>query len=277
MNNRLNFILKKPFFVIKYIIFIFKYFKDPFSIISKHLHRNEIQSVMLRNGKTFNSYGYGSTALSLYRIWGDYEYGIKPKDVAHFKTVIDIGAHIGLFSVFLGYLNPKCRILCFEMDENNYENLKKNIKNCNLKNVFPFNCAVSEKSELIDYYSGRGSSEFSIKKISFSDEKPLIDEDKKSVNQIRSITLNDIIEKNNLDSIDFLKIDCEGAEYEIIYSTSEDNMKKIKQMGGEYHEFMSNNGNENKVNDLVRHLSNYGNVKIIPMQEGIGLIQYTKK
>ncbi|MEN6552043.1 MAG: FkbM family methyltransferase [Methanobacterium sp.] len=277
MDNKLTFILKKPFFVIRYIIFIFKYFNDPFSILLKHLHGKEIQSVILRNGKTFNSYGYGSTALSLYRIWGDYEYGIKPKDVANFNTVIDIGAHIGLFSVFLGYLNPECKILSFEMDENNYKNLKKNIKNCNVKNVFPFNCAVSEKSELINYYSGRGSSEFSIKKISFSDEKPLIDENKKNVDQIKSVTLNDIIEKNNLNCIDFLKIDCEGAEYEIIFSINEDNMKKIKQMGGEYHEFISTTGNEYKVNDLTRHLSDYGNVKIIPMQEGIGLIQYTKK
>lgn len=227
MNNRLSFILKKPLFVIKYIIFIFKYFKDPFSIISKHLHRKEIQSVMLSNGRTFNSFGYGSTTMSLYRIWGDYEYGIKPKDVVNFKTVIDIGAHIGLFSVFLGYLNPECKILSFEMDENNYNNLKKNIKNCDVKNIIPFNCAVSKKSEVIDYYSGRGSSEFSIKKISFSDKKPSIDENKESVNQINSITLNDIIKNNNLDSIDFLKIDCEGAEYEIIYSTSEKNIKKM--------------------------------------------------
>lgn len=275
MNNRLNFILKNPLFVIKYIIFIFEYFKDPFSILWKHLQRNEIQSVKLSNGKTFNSYGYGSTSLSLYRIWGEHEYGIKPNDTVHFKTVIDIGAHIGLFSVFLGYLNPECRILAFEMDGNNYKNLKKNIKNCGLKNVFPFNCVVSEKSELINYYSGRGSSEFSIKKISFSDKKPVIDEKKNNINQIKSVTLNSIIEDNFLEKIDFLKIDCEGAEYEIIYSTTKNNLKKIKQIGGEYHEYTVD-GNEYKVDDLANYLSKFGDVRIIPLREGIGLLQYIK-
>lgn len=39
----------------------------------------------------------------------------------------------------------------------------------------------------------------------------------------------------SLKSIDFLKVDCEGAEYEIFYTVSNENMLKIKEMLIEYH------------------------------------------
>lgn len=275
--NRLKFLLENPFFIIKYPIFIFKYFKEPHSIIIKHLKKEEIQTVKMRNGGTFNSFGYGSITLSLYRIWGEFEYGIKPIDVAKYEIVIDIGAHIGLFSVFLGLLNPRCQIFSFEMDANNFKNLKKNIDTCNVKNVIPFNNAVSSKSQLINYYNdSSSSSDFSIKKISFSGKRPWLKRNLNPTGKVKSITLNEIIEKNNIDCIDFLKIDCEGAEHEIIYSTTEKNLKKIKRMGGEYHEFDSDKIHY-KIDDLFKYLSKYGYLKKIEISDGIGLIQYRQK
>ena len=264
---------------IKYCIFVVKYFEQPLRILKKQAKREKVEVAKLRKGGIFNTFGYGSAASGLYRIWGDCEYGIRPKDVKKYRTVIDVGANIGLFSVFCGLLNPECTIFCFEIDKENFEKLKQNIKNCKVKNVFPFNLAVAGKSQLINYYPGRDCSEFSITKISFNDEdlkrsngKPTVEEELNPVGKVKSLTLNEIIEENNIKSVDFLKLDCEGAEFEILYATTEKNLKKIKMIGGEYHEHK-----KYTADDLIAYLSQFGDLKKIETGGGVGLIHYTRK
>ena len=71
--------------------------------------------------------------------------------------------------------------------------------------------------------------------------------------EVKSISLKDIFIDNKLNKIDFLKIDCEGAEYKILFNTPKKVLKKIKKIALEYHqmdgfsvedlkEFLSNNG-----------------------------------
>ena len=259
--------------IIKYCIFVVKYFEHPLTILKAQIEKQKVQMVKLRKGGAFDTFGYGDASWGLYRIWGDCEYGIRPKDIKKYRVVIDIGAHIGLFSVFCGVLNQQCKIFCFEIDKDNFEKLKQNIKNCKVKNVIAFNLAVTDKSGVIDYYPGRDCSEFSTTRISFSNNrKPIVDEGLNPVGRCKSITLNEIIEQNNIDSIDFLKLDCEGAEFEILYATTEKNLKKIDKIGGEYHEY-----GKYRVDNLIAYLSKLGDVKKIELQRGIGLIHYTKK
>jgi FkbM family methyltransferase len=259
--------------IIKYCIFLVKYFEHPLTILKVQVKKQKVQVAKLRKGGTFNTFGYGDVSWGLYRIWGDYEYGIRPKDIKKYRTVIDIGAHIGLFSVFCAVLNPQCKIFCFEIDKDNFEKLEQNIKNCKVKNVIPFNLAVTDKAGVIDYYPGGDCSEFSTTQISFSNNrKPIVDEGLNPVGRGKSITLNEVFEKNNIDSVDFLKLDCEGAEFEILYATTEKNLKKINKIGGEYHEY-----GKYTVDDLIAYFSKFGDVKKIETVEGIGLIHYTRK
>jgi FkbM family methyltransferase len=287
MRNRVSHIIYKIYKlsgrvvrIIKYCIFVVKYFEQPLTILKRQAKREDVQVAKLRKGGIFNTFGYGSAASGLYRIWGDYEYGIRPRDVKKYRTVIDVGANVGLFSVFCGLLNPECKIFCFEIGKDNYEKLKQNIKNCKLKNVIPFNLAVAGKSQVINYYPGRDCSEFSITKISFNDEdlkrpdgKPTVEEGLNPIGKVKSITLNEIIEENNIDCVDFLKLDCEGAEFEILYATTEENLKTIKMIGGEYHEHK-----KYTADDLIAYLSRFGgDLKKIETGGGVGLIHYTRK
>jgi len=58
--------------------------------------------------------------------------------------------------------------------------------------------------------------------------------------EINSKSLFDIFTENDIKECDFLKIDCEGAEYEIIESLPSDFFVKIKKMVIEYHMADSN-------------------------------------
>ena len=248
---------------IKYYIFLITYFKEPL-IGSKNA-----QIAKLRRGGVFNTFGYGYTVPQIYRTWKIY--GISINEAKRYRTVIDIGGHIGLFSVFLGVLNPKCKIFCFEMVKDNFNKLRQNIKNCGLKNIISLNLAITDKTQDIEYYKGGDCSGFTTKKIDFffSGKKPRSEKNMKSIGKVKSITLNEIFD---IKSVDYLKFNCEGAEFEIIYSTNEKNLKKITKMGIQYHEHKNY-----KIDDLVKYLSKYGDVKKIESQKGMGTLYYIKR
>ena len=48
--------------------------------------------------------------------------------------------------------------------------------------------------------------------------------------------LSDIFKENDIDNCDLLKLDCEGAEYDILYNTPEEILNKIDQMAIEVHQ-----------------------------------------
>lgn len=53
--------------------------------------------------------------------------------------------------------------------------------------------------------------------------------------EIKCITLKEFMQKKNIKKIDLLKMDCEGAEYEIIESLSLEDLFKIKRIVMEVH------------------------------------------
>lgn len=56
--------------------------------------------------------------------------------------------------------------------------------------------------------------------------------------KIETITLDRLMEENNIDYIDILKIDIEGSEYEILPNISDECYSKIRQITVEFHDFI---------------------------------------
>jgi hypothetical protein len=70
----------------------------------------------------------------------------------------------------------------------------------------------------------------------------------------KSVNLNSYILNNNIEKIDYLKIDCEGAEYEIIESLDENYLNNnIKKICIEYH--LNKDG---KINSIINKLNKCG-------------------
>ena len=70
----------------------------------------------------------------------------------------------------------------------------------------------------------------------------------------KSINLNNYIKNNNIEKIDYLKIDCEGAEYEIIESLDEQYLtNNIDKICLEYH--LNKNG---EINTILNKLKKCG-------------------
>jgi FkbM family methyltransferase len=68
------------------------------------------------------------------------------------------------------------------------------------------------------------------------------------------ITLTDIIKQNDLQSVDLLKLDCEGSEYDIIYNTPPELIRRIRKMVIEVHDLDKDRNNIGAFNAYIQSL-----------------------
>jgi FkbM family methyltransferase len=136
--------------------------------------------------------------------------------------VVDIGAHIGIFSIFAATKAKNGRVYSYEPLLENFKFLERNILINSLKNISIFNLGVAgRKMERKFFINPVGGS--------------LIGNSNLNFRRIQCITLEDIFNDNKLEKINFLKIDCEGAEYEILFNTPKEIFEKIDRISMEYH------------------------------------------
>jgi len=141
------------------------------------------------------------------------------------SIVVDVGAHIGSFTVLAAQIAS--RVLAFEPVPGNYRLLKKNLELNGLKNAVTYEMAVSGVSgcrEIGIYEDGStGTHSF------YSRGGPV------SKKLVQAISLEDVIEKERLPVIDFLKVDCEGAEHDIFRKMNTETAGKIRSLAMETH------------------------------------------
>lgn len=75
--------------------------------------------------------------------------GLKDRDV-----FFDVGANIGLFSMYAALRQPGCRVYAFEPESQNFASLCRNITRNGLKNVVPCNMAVGGREGFDFFYVG---------------------------------------------------------------------------------------------------------------------------
>ena len=154
---------------------------------------------------------------------------LKENKYNEFKILIDVGAHKGE-SIKLFSENFVIRkIISFEASPINFEYLKmkieKNKKEYNNTEIVLENIALGAENKIIEFKQFNESSSSTIKKI--DEESKYYKRKFKLINflsnkkiytklQIKVSKLKDYIEKNDIQKIDFMKIDTEGYELEIL-------------------------------------------------------------
>jgi FkbM family methyltransferase len=173
-------------------------------------------------------------------------FGIYHKYFPFNKTVkiIDIGAHNGYFSIWSSInTNNQSQIFAYEPVPANYEIALNNIKNNNISNIKLYNKGVSgRREELTLYLSEKHTGGHSIYK------ERVLKCNAKAISEIgiECITLEDIFNENRIKNCDFCKMDCEGAEFDILLNAPENILQNVNVFSIEFHEFGGH-----KVNELV--------------------------
>ncbi len=123
------------------------------------------------------------------------------------ETFLDIGANIGQYSLFSSkVVGENGRVFAFEPVKDIYDQFNESIKKNNIKNIFLYNKACGEKQDIlyINKFQGHaGGSSF----ISSENSKNVKKE------EVEIIVLDDFLGDKK---IDFIKIDVEGYEYEVL-------------------------------------------------------------
>ena len=145
---------------------------------------------------------------------GEKEIKIIPNLLVNCNRAIDIGANVGVWSYWLSKYAKQ--VESFEPNPKIF-NVLKNIK---IKNVNSYNIALSNKSGSVDLLVPKGSKGFSNQGASLSSIK--VQGEHKRI----SIEAKCLDEYNFLD-VDFIKIDVEGHEHEVIEGAQK-TIKKFK-------------------------------------------------
>ena len=163
-----------------------------------------------------------------------------------FDIILDIGAHHGeSIELFLNNLNVK-KIISFEASPYNFKFLNYNYRK--LVEKFPNteikieNLATGNENKIFSINQFEESSSSTMKNIDQNSsyfKKKFFFLKKKNQNlihklDIKMIKLENYISKNNIDKIDFIKIDTEGYENETILGLG-DKIKNVKLIFFEHH------------------------------------------
>jgi len=156
----------------------------------------------------------------------DYErYGctIKEGDV-----VLDLGANIGLFAN-RALQRGASKVICFEPMSNAFNCLQKNVDD----RVVTYKNAVGGESKYDTFiihgdYTNIGGGTTTNQDLNSSSKK-IVHEEK-----VLKVNINDIFELYE-QKIDFVKIDVEGGEVEILNNVTDDNLKSIRCLAAEFH------------------------------------------
>ena len=233
---------------------------------NKSFGKNILQGIRLRIGKIFHNpyhkvnigpfrkiyYKHlNSGKIRSHKLFGKDFYFISPTELMHglneifieevYKQhlppnpyIIDCGANIGLSVIYLKQMFPDAKIIAFEPDEKNFNLLQANIKSFGYKNVQALKEAVWIENTTLQF-AGEGSMSSRIH-----------EEISENTIPVKAIRLKDYLDK----PIDFLKIDIEGAEYQVIMDIA-DQLHHVNNLFLEYHGSFNQNNELNQIFTLL--------------------------
>ncbi len=166
--------------------------------------------------------------------------------------IIDIGAHIGMFSAYAAALNDTVRIFAYEPDEQNYQAMKVNLKLNRFKNVVTKNLAIGLAEGKRVFYLNKDShnhSLFEINDIGIREFEDSVVGQK----EVLVTTLARIFEQQRLEKVSLIKLDSEGAEFEILENLDSAIFDKIGAFYVEYHVYKPEMDPNRLKNILMKH------------------------
>jgi FkbM family methyltransferase len=166
-------------------------------------------------------------------------------DIFHFRTysfffpfytnatVFDIGAHKGYFSLFASkHLSEDSTILALEPASKNYAECLKNLEINQIQNVTLINKGLGAQKGFTKLYAGSDANNSVIEGYN----RTLFNRKGNISSTIELLSLEDIFCEYKINTVDFIKIDCEGAEYESLFNCPQDILTKCKVISMEYHD-----------------------------------------
>lgn len=212
--------------MINRLLKIADYNRNWFRYIFNHLfppENNKILTFYLRNGQTVKIKAEARFLLN--EIYLDRIYDIQGFDLKDCNTVLDLGANVGVFALYVASISPHATFFNFEPCSESYDMLKQNIRN-NMVKARLFKKAVTSCAG-VGYMSLNGIS------TAYAVQHECTTEG--NFEQVECITLEDVFELSRVDAFDFVKIDIEGAEKQLLDNSRDELLRRLSAVVVEWH------------------------------------------
>jgi FkbM family methyltransferase len=152
--------------------------------------------------------------------------------------IVDCGANIGMSIIYFKKLYPNAKIIAFEPDKKIFDYLKYNTNSFKFDNIELINKGLWKEETTLKFFS-EGSDGGRI----------AIENDINNIIQIETIKLSNYLKNNE---VDFLKIDIEGAETEVLLECK-DEIKNVRNLFIEYHSFSNEKQTLSVILDILEN------------------------
>jgi FkbM family methyltransferase len=177
-------------------------------------------------------------------------------------VIIDIGANIGTFSLDAARRAKRGRVIAIEPNSENHALLETNIGRNRAGNITAVHAAVSATSGRVKLFCASQGGFHSL-----IEGQP--DDPNGRHELVEGLTLQQIFETYDIARCDFLKLDCEGAEYDILFGLPEEYYRRISKIVMEYHGPNDRDERQARADALVSHLQRVGFL-IVEYSEFVG-------
>lgn len=200
-----------------YLIYIYRYI--PY--LKRYLEKTN--RIRLRNGLVMNIRPLALDRFIINETWVHRDYDPDHQSIKAGNVVIDLGAHIGTFTLYAARLGAK--VFAVEPSPDSFALLERNITtNHFTKNVTAINQAVDPNQQYLT--------------LNLNEINPGMNTSfGRTQNQVRvkALSLRDLFSTYNIVHCDLLKCDIEGGEYENLYTLTDDLFQRIDRIYLEFH------------------------------------------
>jgi FkbM family methyltransferase len=172
--------------------------------------------------------------------WAIYNHLMKPRERDEYapprefplareavRTVLDIGANVGVTALYFSQIFPNARIYAFEPAPDNFAVLAKNVANCDRIRAFNFGLGADDAT--LELFASDNPVNFG----GYSLHAAGSDTSKKVSIRVRSV--KSVLQEIAVESVDVIKIDTEGAEWDILTAFPEPVVRSATYITGELH------------------------------------------
>ncbi len=163
--------------------------------------------------------------------------GFQPRADA---TILDVGAHIGVFAALVSPLVPDGSVHALEPSGENFVLLERNLRDNKAAHAVAHKIALSDKTGTMRLHHAPGSvgHSFYHNPDWVGEEWEARPEDappQVAFEDVPVLMLAEFLTSNGIDQVDFMKMNIEGAEYDVLLTADEATLRRIHSMCVEVH------------------------------------------